>query len=95
MKSLKQYILESLCEIDRNNFAENCPEFYSAVSQFCRDKNSEDGIDYLIAAWTCTSQEDFNKFSKNSPFSQRDLREFEEKYLNDTALEEIEKFING
>lgn len=84
-----------MCEIDRNNFAENCPEFYSAVSQFCRDKNSEDGIDYLIAAWTCTNQEDFNKFSKNSPFSQRDLQEFEEKYLNDTALEEIEKFING
>ena len=44
MKSLKQYILESLCEIDRNNFAENCPEFYSAVSQFCRDKTYEDGI---------------------------------------------------
>ena len=95
MKSLKQYILESFCEIDRNDFAEKCPEFYSAISQFCRDKNSEDGVDYLIAAWTCTNPADFNKFNKSNPFSQKELQEFEEKYLNDMALEEIEEYINS
>ena len=37
------------------------PNFWRAVSQFCRDKNSEKGVDYLIGAWLCDSPEDFEK----------------------------------
>ena len=94
MKNIKDYILEACqsCKIDREDFEEKCPNFWRAVSQFCRDKNSESGIDYIITAWTCQCEDELKKAFPNAPFSGNEMREFEEKYLDDKAMEEIEKY---
>ena len=68
-----------------------CPKFWNAVSQFCRDKNSEKGVNWIIAAWTCDENE-WKNYENNNPFNSKDIREFEEKYLTDEAIKEIEKF---
>ena len=94
MKQLKDHISESLISESchsREEIEEKCPEFWKAVSQFCRDKNSEAGIDWLIAAWTCDDPKEFEKNNKNTPFNSEETREFEEKYLTDAAIKEIEK----
>lgn len=88
MESLKSYLVEHK-EMDRDVFSKKYPKFWRAVSQFCRDKNTEEGVDYLIAAWTDSNT--FNKYYKNSNvFSNKELQEFEEKYLDDECLAEIQ-----
>lgn len=92
MKSIVDYINEnnSVKGIDRATIEEKCPTFFSIISQFCRDKNSED-LEFLIDAWTM-APEDFNKTYKDEfPFSNEDIEEFEEKYLTPEAIEEVEK----
>lgn len=88
MESLKSYLVEHK-EMDRDVFSKNYPKFWRAISQFCRDKNTEEGIDYLIAAWTDSNT--FNKYYKNSNiFSTKELQEFEDKYLNDECYAEMQ-----
>lgn len=93
MKSIVDYINESINvkRFDRETIEEKCPAFFSIISQFCRDKNSEN-LEFFIDAWTM-APEDFNKIYKNGdyPFSNKDIEEFEEKYLTPEAIEEIEK----
>jgi hypothetical protein len=46
----------------------------------------------LIDAWTNENFEEFDKKYKNKcPFSDKDLREFEEKFMTDDMIEEIDK----
>ena len=90
MKDIITYINESCNKIDREEVAEKYPNFWKAVSQFCRDKNSEKGVDYIIGAWLCDSPEDFEKKFPNPPFNGNELKEFEENYMNDEAYKEIE-----
>lgn len=88
MKQLTEYIEESISKTTIDTFKNNYPKFWRAISQFCRDKNTDDGIEYLIAAWT--DDKLFNSKYKNSNiFSTKDLQEFEEKYLDDDCLAEI------
>ena len=94
MKALKNYIHENVISESvktRKEIEEKCPKFWSAVSQFCRDKNSEEGIEWIIAAWTCDNEKEWQKYEKDKPFSSQEIHEFEEKYLTDEAIEEIEK----
>lgn len=96
MRTLKDYLLKESGMCDgiptKEEIEEKCPEFWKAVSQFCRDKNSEEGVDWLIAAWTCDDPKEFEKYNKHCPFNSDETREFEEKYLTDEAIEEIENF---
>ena len=96
MKGIKEYIIEACtaCKIDREDFEEKCPKFWQAVSQFCRDKNIEEGVDFLIASWIM-NPDDFDKAypnRKNDPLTSEECHKFEWDYLSDEAIEEIEKY---
>ena len=92
MKNLKDYLIkESSKKYTREEIQKLCPKFWRAVSQFCRDKNTEEGVEYLIDSWTNENFEEFDKKYKNyCPFSDKDLREFEEKFMTDDIIEEID-----
>lgn len=92
MKNLRDYLIKESKQYTREEIQKLCPKFWGAVSQFCRDKNTEEGVEYLIDAWTNENFEEFDKKYKNKcPFSDKDLREFEEKFMTDDMIEEIDK----
>lgn len=93
MKSINQYINESIKDnINIEQIKNECPKFYAAASQFCRDKNSNNGLDYILTAWLGQPDEFDKKYKSNQPFTSSEMHEFEEKYLNDKTDEEIEKY---
>lgn len=93
MKGFFDYILEAKGgkRFDRTTIEEKCPKFFSIISQFCRDKNSEE-LEFLIDSWTM-SPDAFDKLYKKNdfPFSAKDIEEFEDKYLTPEAIAEVEK----
>ena len=93
MKSINQYINESIKDcINIEQIKNECPNFYAAASQFCRDKNSKNGLEYILIAWFGQLDEFDKKYKSNQPFTSSEMHEFEEKYLNDKTDEEIEKY---
>ena len=86
MKSLKSYLTESMVyTID--DVKEIAPNFWKAVSQFCRDKNTEKGVEWIIDAWLNPDKFD----DKNRPFTDEEMMDFEKNYMTDEAFDEIEK----
>lgn len=95
MKDIKDYINESIkCSINIEEIKNECPKFYAAASQFCRDKNSSNGLEYILTAWFGQQDEFDKKYKSNRPFTSSEVHEFEEKYLSDEAEEEIENYQN-
>ena len=95
MKDIKEYINESMQ--NRFNIEEiknKCPKFYAAASQFCRDKNSSNGLEYILTAWFGQQDEFDKKYKFNQPFTSSEMHEFEEKYLSDETDEEFENYQN-
>lgn len=97
MKGFFDYINDAINEakagkrFDRATIEEKCPKFFSIISQFCRDKNSEE-LEFLIDSWTMSPDDFDNLYKKNDfPFSAKDIEEFETKYLTPEAIEEVEK----
>ena len=95
MKSINQYIYESIQNsFDIEEIKNECPKFYAAASQFCRDKNSNNGLEYILAAWFGQQDEFDKKYKSNQPFTSSEMHEFEEKYLSDETDEEYENYQN-
>ena len=93
MKDITTYINESIKDnINIEQIKNECPKFYAAASQFCGDKNSNDGLEYILTAWFGSSDEFDKKYKSNQPFTSSEMHEFEEKYLSDKTDEEFEKY---